>query len=636
MATIARLVTVIEAQMEGFEKATTSLEQIGRSADGMVGTVTTLGKALAGAFTVGAVIGYAKEIIAFASEISDLSVRTGIGVERLQALNYVGATVGVTVDQMADAVAQLSKRLVSGEAGAVDAVDRLGLNMKSLLAMSPDEALFNIASAASRIHDPMEKNAVAMELFGKSGSKLLPLLTEELRELVIAAEKTNAVMSKETIAAADAFDDALAKLWIGSKALAGTLAGSVVMGFQNANQSTSVYSEELERNAKATAELTKEQDALAGALNRAHLNSMQLADYDLPKITLSMKEVETISNKLTTSALASIEKGFAAQAAAVTSAEKAYRNYVNFVEERYIETINLQQEAIREQIDSVIMKVTEFNSSIDGMTVVTMQNLDKQTFAWAEWMIAVHDDMAAHEHDMLATNANVNQSWIERGQVFGDFVSDIDNLMGQFDGRSRSALQNIASYWHGMGQATRGVMRVMQGDVRGWADVVLGTINQVMSAISLVKGIIDHFRGGEEGILVNPARDQFIAQYGGFDAMKGQMNMVGMDADLTERLTLALLHSDTMAKFQAAEDSIIALIGGQKFHSGGMVPGTGEVPATLLGGERVQSRADVADMRGMRDDLRAINFNLMRLFDELPRAIQASAHIARGHGASRA
>jgi hypothetical protein len=30
-----------------------------------------------------------------------------------------------------------------------------------------------------------------------------------------------------------------------------------------------------------------------------------------------------------------------------------------------------------------------------------------------------------------------------------------------------------------------------------------------------------------------------------------------------------------------------------KFHSGGMVPGTGEVNATLLGGERVQSREEL-------------------------------------------
>src|SRR5690348_2880376 len=101
MATIARLVTLIEAQMEGFDKVSTQLENTNKSLEGISSVAASVGKVMAGAFTVGAVVDFAKEIVSFASDMKDLSVQTGIGVERLQALNIIGAQSGVTVDMMA-------------------------------------------------------------------------------------------------------------------------------------------------------------------------------------------------------------------------------------------------------------------------------------------------------------------------------------------------------------------------------------------------------------------------------------------------------------------------------------------------------------------------------------------------------
>src|SRR5688500_4299900 len=68
-----------------------------------------LGVSVAGAFTVGAVVNFAREIGQFASRMTDLTAQTGIGVERLQALNYVAAGAGLTVEDISLGVEQLSR-----------------------------------------------------------------------------------------------------------------------------------------------------------------------------------------------------------------------------------------------------------------------------------------------------------------------------------------------------------------------------------------------------------------------------------------------------------------------------------------------------------------------------------------------
>src|SRR5688572_20266164 len=100
MATIARLVTVIEAQTAGIEKAVSQIDSVAKSAENTVSVVGTVGKALAGAFTVGAIVNYAQRLAEFASEMQDMSARTGIGVERLQGLSLAAKEGGVSIDSL--------------------------------------------------------------------------------------------------------------------------------------------------------------------------------------------------------------------------------------------------------------------------------------------------------------------------------------------------------------------------------------------------------------------------------------------------------------------------------------------------------------------------------------------------------
>src|SRR5204863_953113 len=96
-APIAALIVRVAADMADLK---TSVGEINSTLGSVEGMATKLGSALAGAFSVGAVVAFARGIASFASDMQDASAKTGIGVEQLQALNYAAVGAGVSVDQI--------------------------------------------------------------------------------------------------------------------------------------------------------------------------------------------------------------------------------------------------------------------------------------------------------------------------------------------------------------------------------------------------------------------------------------------------------------------------------------------------------------------------------------------------------
>jgi hypothetical protein len=67
------------------------------------------------------------------------------------------------------------------------------------------------------------------------------------------------------------------------------------------------------------------------------------------------------------------------------------------------------------------------------------------------------------------------------------------------------------------------------------------------------------FRGGEEGTKVNPARDAFLKQFGGFQSLASLLTSVTGEPG-GGRLFDALKSADTMAEFNAATSNILLLL----------------------------------------------------------------------------
>lgn len=165
-------------------------------------------KALRNAAIATGLVTAAGQVIAFGGRLTDLSAQTGIGVEALQRLDAVGRTVGVGLEQSARGINVMQRSLV-GDTGAQKAVEGLGLSVEALLKMSPDQAFMAIAREVAKIPDPAQRTATAVEVLGRSGQQLLPLLLADIEGIGNGVT----VMNEKTVAGLDKWDDA----WAGAK-----------------------------------------------------------------------------------------------------------------------------------------------------------------------------------------------------------------------------------------------------------------------------------------------------------------------------------------------------------------------------------------------------------------------------------
>jgi hypothetical protein len=113
-----------------------------------------------------------------------------------------------------DQVAKMAKR--TGLSTQVDALNDLGLTFEDLDGLSPEEQFKLLADRISQVEDPTRKAAIAMMLFGRTGTNLLPMFADGARGIEALQEEARRLgltMSGEDAKAAEEFTDALDRLW---------------------------------------------------------------------------------------------------------------------------------------------------------------------------------------------------------------------------------------------------------------------------------------------------------------------------------------------------------------------------------------------------------------------------------------
>jgi TP901 family phage tail tape measure protein len=179
------------------------------------------GVAAAGAVAVGAaaaaftpLLAAAKQFADVGSELDDMAQRTGAAVEGLSALGYAAKQSGTSLQAVEGGIKKSQKAIVDAANGSKElgaAFASLGLDVGRLMNMTPDAQFKAIASAVGQIENPTQRAAMAMQIFGKSGTELLPLMRSNIKELTDEAEKLGLVMSGKNASAAAALGDALDK-----------------------------------------------------------------------------------------------------------------------------------------------------------------------------------------------------------------------------------------------------------------------------------------------------------------------------------------------------------------------------------------------------------------------------------------
>lgn len=158
------------------------------------------------------VVAAGKKFLDFTGELTDLSAKTGISTTALQTLTYVTEQAGLNIDQVSGAVTKMSRSLVSGDKGAVQALTALKLETSDLINLSPDQAFMKIGDAIAGVPNPMERATIAVKIFGRSGEDMLPAFTGHLQELSAEALISGAILSGDLVAGGENAGDAIGRL----------------------------------------------------------------------------------------------------------------------------------------------------------------------------------------------------------------------------------------------------------------------------------------------------------------------------------------------------------------------------------------------------------------------------------------
>jgi predicted nucleic acid-binding Zn-ribbon protein len=172
------------------------------------GIAGKIGPAIAGAFTIGAITSFAKEVIDLGGQISDLSARTGIGSDAIQELKYAAEQTGSSIDSIVGSIEKMGIKLTEASDDTLMAVSALGLSIDDLRHMRPEDAYTAIADAVAEIQDPMRQVEIATELMGRSAAENLPAIKAGLSDLRQEARDLGQVMSKDAVEGLDALGDA--------------------------------------------------------------------------------------------------------------------------------------------------------------------------------------------------------------------------------------------------------------------------------------------------------------------------------------------------------------------------------------------------------------------------------------------
>lgn len=164
-----------------------------------------------------AVVGFAAlSIKSFADtgdQIQKMALRTGFSTEALSELRFAAEQSGTTLEGLEVGIRRMASTIDDAKQGlstAVYAFDQLGLRVEDLEGMSPEQAFETLALAIADVPDELTKAALATDIFGRSGTQLLPLLadgSEGIERLRQEARDLGIVFDQDAANAAAEFKD---------------------------------------------------------------------------------------------------------------------------------------------------------------------------------------------------------------------------------------------------------------------------------------------------------------------------------------------------------------------------------------------------------------------------------------------
>lgn len=153
----------------------------------------------------------------WADDLNTQAKVTGISTEQLQKYAFAAEQVDVSVDTIAGSMTKLTKNMNAAKGGtgaAAEAFAELGISVTDANGeLRSNDDVFNEAiKALGKIENETQRDALAMEIFGKSAQELNPLIlggVEALDEYSAMAERFGLILGQDDLDSLNQISDAM-------------------------------------------------------------------------------------------------------------------------------------------------------------------------------------------------------------------------------------------------------------------------------------------------------------------------------------------------------------------------------------------------------------------------------------------
>ena len=167
-----------------------------------------------------AMISMTKESASFADNIITLSMQTGQSTQQLQEFAYASELIDVSVDTLQGSLTKLTNNMqdtMNGTGNAKASFEALGVSVTNAdgSMRSANDVFYETIDALGQVKNETERDAMSMDIFGRSAQDLNPLIIQGSKTLKAYADEAHNmgyVLDDEALSALGAVDDAYQRL----------------------------------------------------------------------------------------------------------------------------------------------------------------------------------------------------------------------------------------------------------------------------------------------------------------------------------------------------------------------------------------------------------------------------------------
>lgn len=411
------------------------------------------------------ILAVGKSTADYAGDMYDMARGAGIGVEAFQKLAYAGRMSGVETEKLSASLVKFDRMVAEATGGNktyMQTFEDLGIKIKDSAGnlRQPNEIFEDVADIFHNTEDGIGKTALAVELFGKSGADLIPMLNDGkagLKAFYAEAERLGLALSNEMIAKGDAFSDQLENIGEQVKGVKLQLGAALIPALSAATEKISKVIDKITKWVQENPELAATIGNIAMTTGKwiAILGTAAIAIGSVAFIILQFR------------------KAFRAMSDAVTIGISIFKNIKNtfLVVDRAMKGYTKTQ-----KLATVATKL--FNKALKANPILTIISLIIALGAVVYSVIKNWDKIAAWFKKLWDAIVGIfKAAWEAIKKVWSTVTGWFSNLWGGIKAGAGKAWEGIKNT---INKAREGVQKAW-GSVKGWFSNLWGNVKSGIS-----------------------------------------------------------------------------------------------------------------------------------------------------------